>query len=111
MRKTLLFAAGLAGLVAGPALASMPSEAALVQHSIGQPVYDFDGFPIGTIVGYGMSGGTPAALVRPNGERQTVAISFEDIGPGYNGGWRTVLPARNVYALWPWYPGTMDPAG
>jgi len=111
MRKLVLIAATFLVIAAGPALASIPSEGILAEQSVGQPVFDRNGFHVGTIAGYGMSGGTPAALVRPDGSREVVAISFQDIGPDFKGGWRTALNASNVYEQWAWYPGTMDPAG
>jgi len=100
-------------LIAAPALAAPePSfEARLAEQSVGQPVYDRNNFQVGTIAGFGVSGGTPAALVHVNGIDRVVAISFDDIEPAFQGGWWTALNASNVYALWDWYPGTMDPAG
>lgn len=112
MRKHLLTAGVLIGLLAAPvAASSYPSEARAVQRSVGAPVYDLDGFRVGRIAGYVVQAGAPSAIVDLRSPSKDVAIDLQNLEPRAGGGWLATLDSASVNQLHPWYPGSVWAAG
>lgn len=105
--KYVLIGAVMVAL-ATPALAHGPSDTiALVEQSVGQPVFDLQSTRVGRVDGYIDVHGTPGAVIVASntfgGHR--IVVPAQDLGQRAEGGLLLALSDSSVSDLPPYHPG------